>query len=228
VVYSQPAVVETTTNDCCSTGTVDGGVENYSPAYPVEAPMEAVPNEPAAAGGSDDSEAMVPSDSALLAVNVPSDARVYVNGYQTRSAGNNRRFLSSGLRPNRDYSYTVKAVMNLDGREVTETKTVSLHGGQRQLLVFGNSRTDAPETTVTLIVPENAKVNLSGSDTKMTGTKRVFATRRLSKGQVWENYVVQVSWEAEGRTISKERKLRIVGGETYEIRIDDDSSLASL
>ncbi len=110
-----------------------------------------------------------------------------------------------------------------DGKEVTETKVVHLRGGQTAELSFGLKAQESVETVVTLHVPENATVRLAGSETKGQGTRRIFATRQLPAGKTWDNYNVQVSWEQDGRTVSKERTLTVRGGEQYDLQFGPES-----
>ena len=86
------------------------------------------------------------------------------------------------------------------------------------------------ETVVTLIVPEDAKVELAGAETGLQGPRRVFATKRLAKGQTWSDYAVSVSWQRDGQTITKQKSLTIQGGESYELEFGaaDDVSIAAL
>ena len=43
-------------------------------------------------------------------------------------------------------------------------------------------------TSVTLFVPEDAKVTLGGMETNASGTMRYFSTTTLEEGKAWEDY----------------------------------------
>lgn len=79
------------------------------------------------------------SDSGLLSLWVPEDATVFVNGYQTKSTGNHRQYISNGLKPGLSYTYEVRVVVVRDGKPLEETRTVNLVGGQRSALAFSFS-----------------------------------------------------------------------------------------
>lgn len=158
---------------------------------------------------------------ATLAVQVPEEAKIYVNGHLTTSTGAFRRYESAGLQPARAYSYTVRAELVRDGQTLTETKSVKLIGGQigRMNFRFNSELASLPvRTTLILNVPENAKVFLAGQETKATGAVREFTTSRLTSGE-WTDYSVRVEFEKDGRVESKEQVVSLKAGETQELTI---------
>jgi uncharacterized protein (TIGR03000 family) len=76
------------------------------------------------------------SDSALLMVSVPADAKVFVNGRPTKSTGESRHYTSTGLQPAAFYPYQVRAEFIRGGKLVSEEKTVQLTAGQTSSLAF--------------------------------------------------------------------------------------------
>ena len=52
-------------------------------------------------------------------------------------------------------------------------------------------------------MPANAKVFLSGNESKSTGETREFVTTKLGAGQSWDDYTVRVELEQNGQKISK-------------------------
>jgi uncharacterized protein (TIGR03000 family) len=91
----------------------------------------------------------VPADGAMLVVEVPADATVYVNGTKTNSQGAVRRYLSRGLTAGQKYEFVVRMATDA-GKE--STKVVSLTAGQRSSVSF-KAAIEAPKTSVTLRVP---------------------------------------------------------------------------
>ena len=53
--------------------------------------------------------------------------------------------------------------------------------------------TEQTDTVLTLYVPAEANVELVGAETEKTGSKRVFTTRQLESGHVWDDYRVRVT-----------------------------------
>jgi uncharacterized protein (TIGR03000 family) len=77
------------------------------------------------------------ANSGQLTVWVPYDAKVIVNGLETRSTGSKRQFVSFGLKPGFNYKYEVRARVIRDGVAVEETKVVTLTAGGRDSVAFG-------------------------------------------------------------------------------------------
>ncbi len=112
-----------------------------------------------------------------LTLDVPEDARVTINDRLTSLAGRERTFVIPGAEPEAQYEFDIRVEFERDGQTVTETKQVALRGGQVSSLAFdpGDQSTqlasaDEPvSTTVTLHVPEEARVYLDGHEMKQTG-----------------------------------------------------------
>jgi uncharacterized protein (TIGR03000 family) len=159
-------------------------------------------------------------------VNVPADAVVYVNDLKTTSTGPERRYVSRGLEAGRTYTFNVRAEYQRDGRTVTETRVIRLTAGGAGSLAFGQGAgsQESPqvaekssETKLTLRVPADAKVYLSDRETKQTGEVREYTTTRLAPGDAWEDYVVRVTLERDGETLSQERAITLVGGQPQQL-----------
>ncbi len=81
----------------------------------------------------------VPADrsaSGVIAVWVPADARVVINGLETTSVGPYREYVSYGLRPGAAYKYEIRAQIAREGRLVQKTRTVYLSAGSHQRIAF--------------------------------------------------------------------------------------------
>ena len=162
------------------------------------------------------------ADAAMLAVSVPADAKVFVNGRATTSVGPQRQYVSRGLEAGMRYDYEVRAEFVRDGKPVSETKSVQLTAGTRSDLSFGSSETQtaqsvvAPRTALLLHVPADAKVFLAGQETKSAGTVRDFSTSRLTNGQKWEGYTIRVI--SGGQT--QEKTISLTAGDNRELTFD--------
>ena len=113
-----------------------------------------------------------------------------------------------------------------DGRQLEKTKVAVLRAGEVTALDFDFQQADqdAVETSLTVHVPENAKVFLSGNSTRATGTERRFSTTRIGEGEKWADYLVRVTVEREGRTLSKEQRVTLNGGDQAELSFDFDQT----
>jgi uncharacterized protein (TIGR03000 family) len=160
-----------------------------------------------------------------MKVQVPEDSLVYVNGILTRSTGAARTYVSRGLSRGFQYTYEVRAEAMRDGVKVEETKVVSLKPGDSIELAFNSLQpANSVDTTLTLNVPADAKVTLGGNETKGAGTERTFKTSKLSRGNEWSEYVVQVSVEREGRMVTQEKSITLKAGDSQTLTFDFDSA----
>jgi uncharacterized protein (TIGR03000 family) len=153
-----------------------------------------------------------------LTVSVPAEARVFVNGRTTTSTGSVRQYVSPGLVDGLDYLYKVRAEINRDGRLVSQTRIVRVRAGEATNVDFDLKPLDLEpsgevQTALTLHVPQDATVVLVGEETTATGTVRTYRTAALDARQTWSGYTVQVSVVRNGRQISEEKTIDLVGGQ---------------
>jgi uncharacterized protein (TIGR03000 family) len=71
-----------------------------------------------------------------LTIVVPADAKVFINGRQTRSIGTQREYVSYGLESGLTYRYEVRAEVVRDGKTVEDTREVFLTAGSREGVAF--------------------------------------------------------------------------------------------
>jgi len=108
-----------------------------APSPPAVTPP--APSPPAATQGTDQAAPAGTSQqtgSVTLAVHVPADARVYVNGYLTKTPGTVRQYISRGLVPGYQYTYKLRAVVHRDGKELSDTRVVRMRAGENHEVTF--------------------------------------------------------------------------------------------
>lgn len=195
-------------------------------AAPAPAPGELPPEAPAEG---DKSSFYRGPQSATLSVHVPADAKVFVNGLATKSTGAERRYVSSGLQAGYNYTYEVRAELVRGGQPVTETKVIKLQAGGSADVNFelnGQEEEVAEQpvsTSLTLHVPADAKVFLSGNETKSFGETRRFSTTKLVAGGEWQDYVVRVELSRDGQTLTKEETISLKAGDARELTVEFDA-----
>lgn len=74
----------------------------------------------------------VSNDAVLLTVEVPRDAKVWINKHETASTGETRLYTSHGMTPEKKYDFTVRMRAYIDGKWVDKTKKVALEAGERE------------------------------------------------------------------------------------------------
>ncbi|MCE3016273.1 MAG: TIGR03000 domain-containing protein [Pirellula sp.] len=162
-----------------------------------------------------------------LVVNLPEEAKMFVNGNATTSTGASRHFVSRNLNEGESYRFELKAVLaDANGNEVHKTKTVVLNSGNGEEINFDMQSNDEPtETVLTLNVPEDASVILANNVTKNSGSARVFRTKQLRDGESWDDYKIQVTVAG----VTKEKVIRLIGGDNLELTFNfDDAADAKL
>jgi uncharacterized protein (TIGR03000 family) len=160
-------------------------------------------------------------------LSVPADAVVFVNDELTISTGELRQYVSRNVKAGSTYSYTIRAEVMRDGQLLSQVKTLKLIAGDEQNLAFNfPQHSEKPTTALILRVPDDARVILSGVDTKSTGAEREFVTKLLSEAQ-WSNYTVRVELERRGRTLVHEQTVTLNPGDRREVTIDFAAEVAS-
>jgi uncharacterized protein (TIGR03000 family) len=75
-------------------------------------------------------------DAGLLNIRVPTEAKVYINGLETKSTGAERQYVSYGLKSGLTYKYEVRAVVTRGGKQFEDLKVVYLTAGATEGLAF--------------------------------------------------------------------------------------------
>jgi uncharacterized protein (TIGR03000 family) len=171
--------------------------------------------------GTNESTGIVPDRSTVLSLRVPTDAQVFINDYKTKTNGDLRRYVTRNLKTGREYYYHVKAVVVRNGKTIERNELVSLKAGESEAVEFDF---DSSVTSLALNVPANAKVTLCGKKTKASGDSRHFSTTKLEPGQVWNDYTVEVALETNGKVYRQEKKINMVGGESYQLTFEFDAT----
>lgn len=129
---------------CCADGGVVAPAAAAPPAAPAPAPSKptvAPPNPgfvpapsttPTTPPSLPPSTSILRDGSGLLTIWVPEDAKVFVNGYETKSTGAQRRYVSHGLKGGLTYKYEVRAQVVRDGKTLEEVRNVYLTSGARE------------------------------------------------------------------------------------------------
>lgn len=207
-----------------SGGSSGGAVPYYQPSGPsvVPGPTETTASRLYSAGSA--RLAKLETKDATLNVKLPEDAKVFVNGRLTTTPGQNRRYVSRNLPVGQTFTYEVKAVVERDGKEVAQTKVIDLFAGADKNVNFDFDSQDLI-TSLTLEVPENARVTMSGHDTQLEGSIRYFSTKELKEGQKWEDYEIKVTVEKDGKPTTMTRKVNLVAGESKLVSFTADEEV---
>ena len=207
------------------TAPLDGGGLQFpsdgiiSPPVPTPAPAPGGSPDP----GPETTDTSLENEVAVLNLRLPKDASVFVNGRLTSTPGSFRSYVSRNLKPGKTYNYEVRAEVEREGKKLSRTKVIQLVAGNNKTFNMSFDGDQAPITSVTLFVPENAKVSLGGVETDAKGAMRYFSTTKLANGEAWEDYRVLVSVEVDGKTVQRERVINVNAGDSVNLRFDFDA-----
>ena len=96
-------------------------------------------NEPQNQGGGSTNN-MMNLGSGVISVTVPEHSKVFINGYETKITGVNRRYVVNDLEPGQSYQYEICIIADIAGQLVEETQNVTLSGGQQSMIAFGKGQ----------------------------------------------------------------------------------------
>jgi uncharacterized protein (TIGR03000 family) len=89
----------------------------------------------------------MPANRAHVTLRVPADAEVWFEGVKTQQGGTVRNFVSPPLDPNRQYRYDIRARWNENGREVSQTRQLTVNANSDRFIDFTRSGSTEPATT---------------------------------------------------------------------------------
>ena len=96
-------------------------------------------NEPQNRGGGS-SNNMMNLGSGAISITVPEHSKVFINGYETKMTGVNRRYVVNDLVPGQSYQYEIYIIADIAGQLVEETQLVTLSGGQQSMIAFSKGQ----------------------------------------------------------------------------------------
>lgn len=152
-----------------------------------------------------------------LTVSVPEGAKIFVNDKPTTTTGTFRRYKTPSIDSETSLTYQVKAVVEKDGQQLTQTKVVDLTSGDSKHLEFEFETDTPPVTVLSLNVPEDAEVTLAGNPTSSTGPTRLFTTTNLRAGDQWKDYTIVVTANVEGRKVVKTKTIDLNAGDSIDL-----------
>jgi uncharacterized protein (TIGR03000 family) len=92
------------------------------------------------------------TNAARIVVRVPPEAQVWFEGAPTKQPGSTREFESPPLAPGKEFTYEVRAQWREGDHDVTQTRKIDVHAGDRVTVDFtktsrGTAPTQAPTSS---------------------------------------------------------------------------------
>jgi len=100
------------------------------PGYYDGKSTEPTPEDAFGAEEDDDDSAYLIRGKAILSLDVPKDAKVFINDKLTQTSGTRRSYVSRNLVRGQEYRYRVKVVSESNGKEVVKSRVVKMRGGE--------------------------------------------------------------------------------------------------
>ncbi len=97
--------------------------------------------------------------SALLKVQVPLDAEVWLEGRRMSSVGSNRLYRSPPLNPAKGYVYEVRARWTFEGKPVEDVRHISIRAGATALVDFTHLDPLVPRPSAPVAAPKPPEKN---------------------------------------------------------------------
>jgi uncharacterized protein (TIGR03000 family) len=98
---------------------------------------------------------VIPPGAALLCVECPPEATVWLEGQAMNQSGAVREYVSPTLEPGVSYTYSVRARWLHQGQPLEQVQSVEVQAGQTRVVVFQNQATPTPSLkTPGLLPPE--------------------------------------------------------------------------
>jgi len=166
------------------------------------------------------------SDRALVAVTLPPDAKLYVDGVLVDTGSKTRTFKSPALEKGQDYYYTLKAEVMRDGKPATREQRAIVRANEIARIDFTDlaakqvSELKAAPAKVTVQIPEDARLFVNDVLCPMTSTKRTFDTPELPVGQKFA-YTLRAEANRNGQTLRAVRKVEMQAGQEVNVKFDD-------
>ena len=154
-------------------------------------------------------------------MNVPDDAKIFVNGQPTTSTGSLRQYVSRSLKNGFNYSYEVRAEIVRDGKPVEQVKTINVRAGETATLAF-----DFPASGFGRDLADGSRARrcegLSGRQ-RHEGHRRdphLPHDRPEQRQDVGGLHGPRRAGARRPRSITKEETISLKAGESREIRFD--------
>jgi uncharacterized protein (TIGR03000 family) len=160
---------------------------------------------------------------ATVVVQLPADARMWVDGVPGDLTSGTRSFQTPALDRGRDYSYTIRAEATRDGRAMSQSQRVVVRAGQVTRVDFGDltaAARVAPAATapahVTVHLPENARLFVDEVAYPAQSTTPTFDTPALQPGRSYY-YTFRVEMAGAAPARSDSRRVEVAAGKQVDV-----------
>jgi uncharacterized protein (TIGR03000 family) len=159
-------------------------------------------------------------NSARLIVKAPTDARVTVNGYETRRTTAEEGFITPALEPGQTYTYEVKAEATREGRPMLVRQRVKVLAGQESVADFSELNVPSGNSAqVTVVLPSEADLFIDGVRCPLTSGRRTFTTPALDRGRTYY-YSLRAEITRDGQRYKQSQRVVLEAGKAVTVEFD--------
>src|SRR5262249_19235463 len=141
------------------------------------------------------------SESATIVVQVPADAKVYIDNHQTQQTGTLRTFVTPAIPSGMEYRYNLKAEVVRDGKIWSKTERITVRAGQTTRVDLGDLSATAagylytinndPQRNGIVVLRRTA----DGSLTEVDGSPFPTGGKGLAGGDIDEQGAIRIHGE---------------------------------
>lgn len=157
---------------------------------------------------------------ATIVVELPEDARLYVDGQFADLPSATRSFVTPKLEAGRSYAYTLKAEVVRGGRTLTHEERVIFQAGDTARMRFDEAAFGAAPARVTVRLPEDAKLFVDGVACPLTSATRSFDTPKLEAGRKF-TYTLRAELVRDGQKITENQKVLLEAGKQVNVEFKE-------
>lgn len=106
------------------------GVYPSGTGMPTGEPLLSTPTENEGKERDKNAQAMLSSTNAKLVIELPANAKLFIDDMPVKVAAGVRTFNTPPLEPGKPYYYMVRIEMSRDGEPISETRRIIVHSGQ--------------------------------------------------------------------------------------------------
>jgi uncharacterized protein (TIGR03000 family) len=168
---------------------------------------------------------MPTSTTAAVVIKAPTDVRISIDGQETSRSGAEEVFATPQLEPGKTYQYVFRAEATRNGKTVSDTRRVVVEAGKQAEVDFNDLVAPAADIAkVTVIVPEDAKLFVDGTECPLKSARRTFETPKLDPGRQYY-YTVRAETLRGGRKVEDSRRVVVEAGRLTTVDFQDLSSV---
>jgi uncharacterized protein (TIGR03000 family) len=169
-------------------------------------------------------DSVTPPNMATVVVNLPADARLFVDNMPITLTGPVRVFRTPPLQPAMSYTYSLRIELDRGGRTHTDSRTVELQPGKTANVSFPEPGTQGTAARINLALPAGANLWVDGQP--WPASQKAILTPSLAPGREYV-YTLKLERDRDGQKESLTRTVTFRAGESVSVDFADLRQVAA-